>query len=66
MKSRLVIRMPDEMVTGIDNVAKLYKCKKSEVVRRAVNKLFLDVGIDRGEIEYKVDTDGETTYYHAG
>jgi len=65
MKSRLVIRMPDDMVEQIDNVAILYKCKKSEVVRRAVNKLILDIGIERGEIECEVDTDGETKYYHA-
>jgi len=56
--------MPDDMVRQIDNVAVLYNCKKSEVVRRAVKKLILDIGIDRGEIEYEEDIDGERKCYH--
>ena len=54
------------MCNSLERFAKIYETNKSEVIRRAINKLLLDVAIDRGEIEYEVDTDGETTYYHAG
>jgi metal-responsive CopG/Arc/MetJ family transcriptional regulator len=57
--------MPDDMLESINNVAQEYKCKKSEVVRRAVNKLIFDIGIERGEIETEIDIDGEKKYYYA-
>ena len=65
MKNRVVFRCTNDMCNSLEQCAKIYETNKSEVIRRAINKLLLDVAIDRGEIEYEVDTDGETTYYHA-